>query len=438
MIVRIPDTSEKDTKIQAALTRGNNNETERSLAKTRPSSSYIKREFLIANNQIRVYDPVHNQNEQIEIFKKNQEEAQIKNDSSQRNSRNDKETNPRKYSALMDEHALHIFLVRNGKAIEETPEFESFKRVHSSIWGHIKRYISQIEIYCRMLEVKMLKVNGSLLVRKIYRKIKPTAYNLIDCILPYEENNEETSYEQKLERNAATKIQSLCRMILSKIKSRKLRIIYRKIEFIQGWVRTFLAKKSFKKSVIKENNKKYLEFEKLQSKLKEDWEFIKQTGRVELHYNCLGGTELDKLSISKFEQKQNMQIGRIFRAVENGIEIIYVSSSPIPDDVKKYYYKVLQLLGVRNPHKKVHFLVPETLDNFPPHISIASKILYSRGLIKQIKHIVDGRYCLIVGGIPCNDDIKLACYLKYPILSGHPVKNQIVSNLFQSKEVIFF
>lgn len=435
MIVRIPDTSEKDKKIQAALTKGYGEETERSKARTRPSSSYRKKQFMVGTNLSRIYEGKEKtQNRFIprhlllsESIENPAPQAQV-----------NEEENPRKYSALMDDHALHIFFVRNGKAIEETPEFESFKRVHSSIWGKVLRYISQIEIYCRILRTKMLKVNGSLLVKKVYRKITPTATNLIDCILPYEEqakDEEPINFERKLELNAAIKIQSLFRKGLARVKARKLRIIYRKIKFIQGWIRTYLSKKNFKRKAIDNNNVQYLDFEKLQSRLKEDWEYMKEAGHVELHYNCLGGNELDKLSISKFEQKQNMQIGRIFRAAKRGVEIIYVSSTPVPDDVKRYYYKVLQLINVGNPQRKVHFLVPHKLEDFPPHISIASKILYSKDLIKSVRAIVNGRYCVIVGGTPSNDDIKLATYLQYPILSGNPLKNQVVMNQFQSKEV---
>ena len=35
----------------------------------------------------------------------------------------------RAYEDMMDEHALQIFIVRNGKIIEETPEYLSFKRL---------------------------------------------------------------------------------------------------------------------------------------------------------------------------------------------------------------------------------------------------------------------------------------------------------------------
>ena len=35
----------------------------------------------------------------------------------------------RGYDKIMDQHALHVFMIRKGKIIQETPEFVSFKRV---------------------------------------------------------------------------------------------------------------------------------------------------------------------------------------------------------------------------------------------------------------------------------------------------------------------
>ena len=349
----------------------------------------------------------------------------------------------RGYVEIMDQHALHIFFVRMGRVVEESPEFESFKRVHVSIWGKVTNYLAHLEIYCKLLKIKMLRVNGSKLVQKIWRSMPPTAENLIDCVLPYGEEASEvdpssydgTEFHHKLRLNALVKIQSLFRMRKARIRARKLRILLRKIKFIQSWIRVYLAKSRTRRQVLSSNEQKYLDFDALQSKLKEDWEFIKGAGRVEIHYNSLGGTEIEKLSMSKFEQRQNIQIGRIFRVLERGIDVVYISSTFIPQDIIRYYNKVLQLIGIPAPHRRVHFLVPSKCEEFPPHISIASKILYSRDTIKKIRDIVNGRYAVLVGGVPSNDDIKLAVYLGYPILSGNPLKNSIAMNQYQTKEV---
>jgi hypothetical protein len=271
--------------------------------------------------------------------------------------------------------------------------------------------------------------------------VMPTAMNLVDCIMPFEAEQPEgaAQSQQKIKStlilNAVLKVQSVFRMKLAMRKARKMRILLRKIKFIQSWIRVYLAKKRSKRDRLRRNKRVYVEFEELQKKLKEDWNFMKDVGRVELHFNSLGSTELEKLSISKFEQKQNMQIGRIFRVLQKGVEVIYISSSKIPEDIVRYYYKVLQLIGIPNPYKRVHFLVPEEVDGLAPHIAISSKILYCNRTVRKIKEIVNGRCCVMVGGIPNTCDIRLAVHLGYPILSGHPAKNGNAMNLAQTKEV---
>jgi hypothetical protein len=54
--------------------------------------------------------------------------------------------NARTYAQIMDEHAEHILYVRNGSVLEETPEFESFKRVceQNGIWEQLNVYIQEI------------------------------------------------------------------------------------------------------------------------------------------------------------------------------------------------------------------------------------------------------------------------------------------------------
>lgn len=357
---------------------------------------------------------------------------------------NQSEKNPREYDELMDEHALHIFMVRNGKVLDETPEFESFKRVYSLMWGDMIPYLTELEIYCRLLKVKILKVNGSALATLVKRKVLPTSSVLVSCLLPEEfgENNDQNSeYDPSLLSNrlmhmASIKLQSIFRMRLAKNKARRLRIVMRRIIFIQHCVRTYLLKKSTKVTLLEKNTEKYLEFEDLQNKLTEDWEYIKEAGRVELHYNCLGADELHKLSISKYEQKENLQIGRIFRTIEPNVEVIYVSSSPLPDPLIKYYYKVLELVGVQHATKRVHFLVPEGTENLPPYLSLASKISYSRKTMNKIKDIVNERFCVIVPGHPTPEDIKLSLALQYPLLSGHPAKNSNIEKLQISKTIL--
>ena len=51
----------------------------------------------------------------------------------------------RGYDKMMDQHALHVFMIRNGKIIQETPEFMSFKRVIGRDLNRIVPFLLTIE-----------------------------------------------------------------------------------------------------------------------------------------------------------------------------------------------------------------------------------------------------------------------------------------------------
>lgn len=46
----------------------------------------------------------------------------------------------------MDTFSLHEFMIRNGRTITETPEYESYRRSHEPMWEVIDLLISQV--YC--------------------------------------------------------------------------------------------------------------------------------------------------------------------------------------------------------------------------------------------------------------------------------------------------
>ena len=46
---------------------------------------------------------------------------------------------PVRYNELLDEYSLHQFIIRKGKTLASTPEFQSFRRTNLANWGNIKR-----------------------------------------------------------------------------------------------------------------------------------------------------------------------------------------------------------------------------------------------------------------------------------------------------------
>lgn len=282
-------------------------------------------------------------------------------------------------------------------------------------------------------------MNGSKLLFQIKNNLAPNCPNLVACLLPEDIQGDPLEFDaqnflDQIEVKAIICIQSFGRMIIAKRRVRKMKILLKKIKFIQSWFRVFLQQKMLKLQILERNREIFEDFEILQEELAKNWGVIKKAGRVEIHYNNLDGDELRKLSMTKYDQKQNIQASRIFRIAEPGVEVIYISTKEIPKDIIKYYYKILELGGVQSPQRRVHFLdVTENSEIFPDHFSTPSKILYSKRTLSLINKIVAGRFSMLVSGNPCNDDIKLSVQLKAPILSGHPLKSQIFSTVSQSK-----
>ena len=144
-----------------------------------------------------------------------------------------------------------------------------------------------------------------------------------------------------------------------------------------------LFRNECKRAILKNNREAKEMFDTLQKDLRDNWLELKDSRRVEIHYNNLHGEELKKLTMAKFQQKQNLQIGRIFRVLDPNVDIIYISAIELPSEVTKYYMKVLEMNGIPNISQRIHFLMPDNADKFPEHFSLPSLVYYSPNTMKQ-------------------------------------------------------
>jgi len=87
----------------------------------------------------------------------------------------------------------------------------------------------------------------------------------------------------------------------------------------------------------------------MQEEFKQCWPEIKQQKRVEIHVNSFSISELKRLSIEKFKQKENSEISRIFSVKDPNVDVIYVCPFTLTNDVQKYYMKILELVEIENP-----------------------------------------------------------------------------------------
>lgn len=101
----------------------------------------------------------------------------------------------RLYEEIMDQHALQIFLIRNGEVIDETPEYQSFKRLAAKRWAKVMPFILLLQKYVLKLGVKLIKVNGSKILELILGNKKATVPNALSCLLPFDSENVINYYE---------------------------------------------------------------------------------------------------------------------------------------------------------------------------------------------------------------------------------------------------
>ena len=61
-----------------------------------------------------------------------------------------------KYTEVMDVYSLHYFLIRRGRTLHETPEFQSYKRTFINEWKNIEGIIEQLEEILKEYDIKMV------------------------------------------------------------------------------------------------------------------------------------------------------------------------------------------------------------------------------------------------------------------------------------------
>jgi len=84
--------------------------------------------------------------------------------------------------------------------------------------------------------------------------------------------------------------------------------------------------------------------------------------------------------------------------------------------------KILEISGLRAENSRVHFVVPENIDRFPNHFSLAQVLLYSPRVMKRIKSMIKGKQAYMVPGVVSSDDIKLSIAFNIPLMAGEPQK----------------
>ncbi|UJR21396.1 hypothetical protein I4U23_024486 [Adineta vaga] len=201
---------------------------------------------------------------------------------------------------------------------------------------------------------------------------------------------------------------------------------------------------------LKLTRHRQLEFFHLkQNEFKENWLLISSNRRVIVHLPSLGLTEHTRKKLKNLSLRENYQIGRLCELEDPNVDIIYVSSVDVNDEILQYYNKLIHLRtmveqGSEQPlpstsnhiYERFKIIIPEALHSFPKHNMCLSTLLkYSPKALKQIKTLIKDRQAYLVSGISHMDDLHIAEYLNIPIYGCEPEASYLYSTKSGSKRI---
>eukprot|EP00736_Rhodelphis_marinus_P005987 Rmarinus@m.15797 len=337
----------------------------------------------------------------------------------------------RGYNMLMDTYSLHQFIIRNGHVLT-TPEYQSYCRKNQGPrWGAIFMIIRALEDICRKYVVPMAVVDGHVIAQMADDLHRPTLAELVGCIV----NLDDVAPLLKIpgqryagpagKTRGATCIQATWRMY--KTRCRYLQLLQETAcaRVIQMSYRLFVNRKNMLKKTAEKQAHVETRFQQLQEQLVSRWKEMKTRRRVIVHVPSVSRSQRQRESIPNFSVRQNTHLARLCElAKDPNTEIVYVAPFQLPDDIRQYFAKLLQVgdaqsdmgeIGAR--YRVVH---PENFHRMPETLSLTQLLLYSPRCLKRIKHFIRGTEAYLVPGDVGQEEKRLCVELGIGMLAPDP------------------
>lgn len=333
----------------------------------------------------------------------------------------------RGYNELLDTYSLHQFIIHKGRAMRETPEFVSFKRVAQEIWGSVEDVIKALEALLTRYFVPLAYIDGQRLMALAGTDVAVfSPRDLLACVV----NDDQVSalmrrpgqrYKGKdRKRRAATTIQNCFRTWSHQRTYMRLRRHVASVELIQRIWRAYASHTDTKRKLEVQRAAQHRQWVAKMQHLQREWPRIKCARRVVIHVPSLSIDERARIRVDNFAVKQNLQLARLAALVDPNVEVVYVSPFELTPDVAQYSMKLLQLGGIADPVARVKLVYPEQAARFPAHFSLTSLLLYSPHCLRRIQRYVKNKEAYLVTGTPGAEDYRLAVALNVAILGMDP------------------
>lgn len=335
------------------------------------------------------------------------------------------ETRP--FTALMDTYSLHNFVIRKGRALTVTPEFASFRRKYAAIWGSISVLIRQMETLFGYFAVPLAYVSGTRLVELARDELQlPSVDELLSAVVNAAEVDPLIKIPGRRYRGvngkeaAATKIQATWKMLKTRRATHAALHRHRAAGIIQrAWVSAWNIRSTRAELARRREEEKDI-FDQVQARFAKAWDSgLPSRPHVVVHIPSMSVGKSQRETMDYLTSRQAGQLARLCDLADPNVSIIYVSPNPVTEELLQYYYRLLEVGGVKDAKSRIRFIVPENAPRFHPSITLSCALLYSPRAMARLRNFVRGREAYIVpGSTTSRTEVQLCVALGVPLFAG--------------------